>query len=127
MNFDIVLLFSGVVGAMFILLPMKELKKEYYLFAAAALSVIVFVFALRQAKPIFTYMHTLNTLENSFYLKILIKVLGISIITGLTSELAQDLGMQGVSGKVEFAGKVGILLSALPVYDRLFTLIGTIL
>ena len=127
MNFDIILLCSGVVGAMFILVPLKELKKEYFLFASAALAIIIFVFSIKSSKPIFSYMQSFMYLEGSMYLKILIKVLGISVITNLTSELAQDLGVQGVSGKVEFAGKVAILLCAMPVYDQIFSLIGTIL
>lgn len=127
MNFDIIVLCSGVVGAMFILIPIKEMKNEYYVFALAALSIVIFIFAIRQSKPIFEYMKNLFSAEGSFYLKILFKALGISIITNLTSELAQDLGMGSVAGKVEFAGKIGILLSAIPVYDKLFFLIGTML
>ena len=85
MNFDIILLCSGVVGAMFILVPLKELKKEYFLFASAALAIIIFVFSIKSSKPIFSYMQSFMYLEGSMYLKILIKVLGISVITNLTS------------------------------------------
>lgn len=127
MSFDILALCSAVVGAMFILIPMKEFKNEYFKFAVAGLGVLVFVIAINAAKPIFSYLEQLSEEETSFYFKILIKILGISIITNLTSELAHDLGADGVSGKVEFAGKVAVLLSAIPVYDRLFGLIGEII
>jgi stage III sporulation protein AD len=127
MNFDVVALCGAVVGAMFILLPMKELKNEYFLFATAGLAVIVFIFSIKNAKPLFDYIGRLSGEGKNTYFKILTKVLGISIITGLTSEFALDLGMKGVSGKIEFAGKVAVLLSALPVYDELFTLVYSVL
>lgn len=127
MSFDIVLLCGAVVGAMFVLVPIKELKSEYFTFAAVALSVIIFVFSLKLAKPIFSYINSLMSFEGSLYLKILMKILGITLITNLTSELASDLGMSAVSGKVEFAGKVAILMCSMPIYDELFELVGTVL
>lgn len=127
MTFDVVALCGAVVGAMFILLPMKEFKNEYFLFATAGLSVIVFIFSVKSAKPLFDYIERLSGEGKTAYLKILTKVLGISIITGLTSEFALDLGMKGISGKIEFAGKVAVLLSALPVYDELFILVESVL
>lgn len=115
------------MGAMFVLVPIKELKSEYFTFAAVALSVIIFVFSLKFAKPIFSYINSLMSFEGSLYLKILMKILGITLITNLTSELASDLGMSAVSGKVEFAGKVAILMCSMPIYDELFELVGTVL
>ena len=126
MTLDIVLLCSVVIGALFVLIPMKELKREYFLFAAAGLSVVIFVFSLKSAKPIFQYIEKITNSEASFYLKILVKILGISIITNLTSEFSKDMGAESVSGKVEFAGKIAILLAAVPVYDNLFRLVESI-
>ncbi len=127
MNFDITMLCAAVVGAMFLFVPMKEMKSEYFTFATAGLAVIVFIAAVKAAKPLFSYIEILSNDGKTVYLKILTKVLGISIITNLTSEFALDLGMKGISGKVEFAGKVAVLLSAVPVYDELFRLVGSII
>ena len=127
MSFNIVTLASAVVGALFILIPLKEFKNEYFKFAIAGLGILVFVISLKAAKPIFIYLEELANEEYSLYFKILIKVLGISIITNLTSELAFDLGANGICSKIEFAGKVAVLLSAIPIYDKLFGLIGEII
>ncbi len=127
MSFDILALCSAVVGALFILIPLKEFKNEYFKFALAGLGVLVFVIAINAAKPLFIYLEELSKEESSFYFKILIKILGISIVTNITSELASDIGANAISGKVEFAGKVAVLLSAIPVYDRLFGLIGEVI
>lgn len=127
MTLDVVALCSMVVGALFVLVPMKELKKEYFFFATAGLSVAIFVFALKGAKPLFQYATNLAHSEASIYLKTLLKILGISVITSLTSEFAKDMGAESVSGKVEFAGKVAILLIAIPIYDNLFLLVESVL
>ncbi len=127
MTTDVIALCSMVIGALFVLVPMKELKKEYFLFATAGLSVIIFVFALKSAKPILQYLEAFSRNEASLYLKTLVKVSGISVITTLTSEFAKDMGVESVSGKVEFAGKVAILLCAIPIYDNLFLLVESVL
>ena len=127
MTTDVIALCSMVKGALFVLVPMKELKKEYFLFATAGLSVIIFVFALKSAKPILQYLEAFSRNEASLYLKTLVKVSGISVITTLTSEFAKDMGVESVSGKVEFAGKVAILLCAIPIYDNLFLLVESVL
>ena len=119
MNFSIVVLCGATVGAMVILFPVKELKNNYFLIAVAALSLLITVYALRGAGPIFLYLESLYSSHLSSYFKPLIKVLGITLICNTTSSLATDLGMGSITGKVELAGKIAIIISVLPLFDTL--------
>ena len=123
MNFSIVALCGAVVGAMVILFPVKEMKNSYFFIAVAALSLLITVYSLRGAGPIFFYLESLYSSHLSTYFKPLIKILGITLICNTTSELASDLGMGSITGKVELAGKIAIIISVLPLFD---TLIGEI-
>ncbi|MBE6701397.1 MAG: hypothetical protein E7582_05875 [Ruminococcaceae bacterium] len=124
MSYDFFALCMGVLGALLLIIPLKEFKNEYFALSLSAISVLVISISLKGAKPLFSYMTSFSMGEYNLYLKTMVKALGISIVANLTSELAEDLGMKSLSGKVEFAGKVAIMLSAMPVFDNLFNLVS---
>ncbi len=127
MSFNILLLCGAVIGALFLLLPVKELKNSYFSIAVIALSVLVTASALKAVTPVLTYLGTFYDSAVTEYFKVLIKVLGITVICSITSDLAAELGVSTLSGKVEFAGKVAVILSAMPIFDSLFSEIGRLI
>ncbi|NLU42523.1 MAG: stage III sporulation protein AD [Firmicutes bacterium] len=50
------------------------------------------------------------------YIKAILKVVGISYIAGFSAQMCRDAGESALASKVELAGKVMILLIALPVF-----------
>jgi stage III sporulation protein AD len=50
------------------------------------------------------------------YIKAILKVVGISYIAGFSAQMCRDAGESALASKVELAGKVVILLIALPVF-----------
>lgn len=119
MTLDMLLLCGAVIGTLFLLLPVKEMKNSYYPIAVTALSVLVTAYTLKGSTPLFNYFALMSDSDSSVYFKTLIKVLGITLVCNITSDLATELGMNTLSGKVEFAGKIAVLLSAVPVFDSL--------
>jgi stage III sporulation protein AD len=57
------------------------------------------------------------------YLVILLKVLGIAYLTTIGAALIQDMGEQALAGKVEMAGKLLILVLAVPVLTAILQLL----
>ncbi len=51
----------------------------------------------------------------SSYLALLLKVVGISYLTVFVAQLAQDAGETGTGMRVELAGKIAILVLAIPL------------
>jgi stage III sporulation protein AD len=49
------------------------------------------------------------------FLKTVLKVVGIAYLAGFASQVCRDAGEGAMAGKIELAGKVGILLLAMPV------------
>lgn len=115
------ILFGAIIGAIFLLIPIKEMKNSYFPIAVTALSAIVMAYSLKGAIPIFNYFNTFYNSDLSVYFKVLVKVLGITLVCNITTDLATEMGMNTLSGKVEFAGKIAVLLSAIPLFDQLFS------
>ena len=52
---------------------------------------------------------------NSFYLGSILKVVGIAYIAEFSSQICRDIGQGALAMKVEMAGKVGIMMLAIPI------------
>ena len=59
---------------------------------------------------------------DSAYINIIVKALGISLVTQFSSDLCKDAGENALASKTEFAGKIVMLASALPIIRSLFEL-----
>ncbi len=53
--------------------------------------------------------------------EVVIKAVGISILTQLTSDLCIDSGQRAMSSLVLLAGKVSIVISAFPIFGELLS------
>ena len=58
---------------------------------------------------------------------ILLKVMGIAYLTEFSAQLCKDAGYGAIAMKVELAGKLMILVTALPVFQSLADLILSLL
>ena len=56
---------------------------------------------------------------NSEYFTIVLKSLGICYVTQLASDTCRDSGYSAIASKVELAGKVSIVVIALPLFTNL--------
>lgn len=57
------------------------------------------------------------------YIKLLIKVLGICIITQFVSELCKDSGENSLASQIEFAGKIIVVTLMLPLLKSIINLV----
>lgn len=58
---------------------------------------------------------------NPEYAKVLLKSVGICFICQFSSDICKDSGQSALAGKVELAGKILILVSALPLMEEILT------
>lgn len=64
---------------------------------------------------------------NTEFVSISIKVIGIAYICRFASDLCRDCGQSAIASKVEFGGRIIILLYALPAAEKLLDMIVSIL
>lgn len=53
---------------------------------------------------------------------VLVKSLGVCLITQFTADVCRDAGESGLASRAEFAGKVALLLLALPLFQQIASL-----
>jgi stage III sporulation protein AD len=51
----------------------------------------------------------------SIYLRTILKIIGIAYIAEFGAQIVRDAGQEGIASKIEFAGKVLILVMAVPI------------
>jgi len=113
------------IVACIIAVVLKEYKPEYQMMISILTGVIIFGYALVQALPVFTSMMDMfsQTSLPSDYAMILMKALGLCLVTQLTSDVCNDSGHSAIASKVELVGKIAILLQALPLFEQLLQII----
>ncbi len=62
---------------------------------------------------------------NADYIVILFKVLGICFLTEFTCDTVTEAGMLSLATNISFAGKVTVLIAALPLFNDMIKAIAT--
>lgn len=100
---------------------LRQYKPEYALVVSLACGVLLFSMILVNLTPAFQSMANLmqRAAIHAEYTKAIVKTLGICYVTQLAADACRDAGQTAIASKVELAGKVAIVLIALPLFDNL--------
>ena len=116
-------LFAAVCGAL-----LKRGQKEFALLFSLAAAVLFFVCILPQITQLtetFAQWAELSGMPEVF--GVLLKALGIVLIGRITVDLCKDAGESALASGVELAVKTAVLLTALPLLNRLLLLLREVL
>ena len=118
----------GIIATMLILV-LKEEKSELALMCSIAASIIILLYIFSQFSEIISLIDKLidNTGINKDYLKIILKIVGISYIVEFGKNVCKDAGESSISNKIEIAGKVVIVSLSIPVITSLIEIVTGIL
>ncbi|GGF08288.1 stage III sporulation protein AD [Halobacillus andaensis] len=118
---DIVQIVSlGLVASLLIIL-LKEHKSSIAFLLLLFTVILIFIAVIDHVKYIFSllqYMAEQAQVE-SIYFKTILKIIGIAYITEFGSQLIRDAGLNSLASKVELAGKLFILMLAIPIITAL--------
>ncbi len=106
-----------VIAQLLVYSLLRQYKPELAVFAQLGFSaVLVFLIGdqLRETLGMFEGLFSAGA-GASLYVSVLIKVLGITLITQVLSDMCRDSGETAAATKLEFAGKVIITAVSLPV------------
>ncbi len=118
----------GIVSIAVVLLAIqfKSIKPEYGIFISVAGCVFIFIFLLSKLSEIVSLVDKLSDLTSvsKEYIKILLKITGITFISEIASDISKDCGYTAVANQVQIFGKVSILVISLPVFTELISKVG---
>jgi stage III sporulation protein AD len=119
---------AAVIGVLLALTLKKNNPEQSFMLSVGVICVLSFL----SATAIMSVMDYLRGLAEGIGLDdgvfdTLIKVLGISVIMRITSELCRDVNEQGIAAAVDVGGTVLIIYTALPLFTAVLNLVKGIL
>lgn len=122
-------LVGAALTAVILAVTLKSIKAEYALIVSLACGILLLLWALSLTEPIFEQLSLLldKTGLESEYTSILAKALGVSVCAQLAADACCDAGESAIGSKIEFAGKICLLLMSLPLFSRLLEMASEIL
>jgi stage III sporulation protein AD len=106
----------GFVVTLLILI-IRQQKPELAVQLGITLAAIIFLMVLSKIQVVLNVFQDLADKANisQMYLNTILKIIGIAYITEFGSQVCRDAGEGAVAGKIEFAGKIMIMVMAIPI------------
>ncbi|HBM97929.1 MAG TPA: hypothetical protein DD413_00745 [Ruminococcus sp.] len=107
------------VVAVIMMVTLKPRNSEIALMLGISCSVIILMMILSQVSTITQTVNQIIAVSgiSTSYIVILLKVIGICIITEFAVNTCKDAGSQTLSNNVSLAGKIMVTVTSLPLYS----------
>lgn len=117
----------GVMAAL-LAIPLRKDKSEFSMIIIMTACLLIGAMALWKIEGVIGFLKSLETYmgNSSVYLKILLKMIGITYVAEFGSSLCRDAGYSAVASQIEFYGKLMILAVSLPILMTLFEILSDI-
>lgn len=99
----------------------KNVKTEYALWITLAAGIILGLSVIIKLEAIIEELKFLQSYfaEYASYIKILIKIIGITYLSEFSADLCKDAGANTLAAQVELFGKLSILVLCMPILTSL--------
>ena len=110
-------------------LLLKSYKPEFAMACAIITAVTILALSIVDIRAIVNFMDALSgrTGIASPVMTVLLKSLGIAYVAQLGADICRDSGQEAAASKVELAGKLSILIIALPLFESMINMIANLL
>lgn len=117
------------VISVIIMLMLKPKNGEIAIMLGLCASVIILICVLSQVSQIMDTINSIIAISgiSTSYIAILLKTIGICLITEFAVNTCKDAGSQSLAGNVSLAGKILITITALPLYSDILNTINGLL
>lgn len=118
-----------ILTALFFVLFFKDKRSDLAMLIMIAAGAVVFIFCLTKLGEIITFLNKMAQKAgiDTVYISIVLKILAICYLSSFASEICKDAGASSLASKVEFAGKIFILILAIPILGAVLSSILEIL
>ena len=106
----------GITGVLLAVL-LKETRPGFSVFISMSVCILIFFYGIGRLEAVADALATLQKAVNlkDSYLKVLLKMAGITYLADFSASLCQDAGYSAIAGQIEFFGKISILAVSAPV------------
>jgi stage III sporulation protein AD len=110
-----------IVGIAFLatvlILVIREQKPTFAFLLAAFTGIGIFLALIGKIGDVVSVLDELASRSGipAVYLKTMLKIIGIAYIAEFGAQIVRDAGLESIASKIEFAGKMLILVMAVPI------------
>ncbi|GGH25191.1 stage III sporulation protein AD [Paenibacillus segetis] len=100
-----------------LILVIKEQKPIFAFLIAASTGILIFMYLIGKIGGIIEVLEQLaeSSGVQMIYLKTILKIIGIAYIAEFGAQIVRDAGQESIASKIELAGKVLIMVLAIPI------------
>lgn len=104
---------------------LRQQKPEFALQVSIVTGLIIFIFVIGKLNYVIEVLNNLAKRVDMdlLYFTTILKVIGVAYIAEFGAQIARDAGEGAIASKVELAGKILIMVLAVPVLTSLLDLI----
>lgn len=108
---------------------LNQYRPEYKLYISAATGIIIILLVLGKLMAVFEVIKDIVfRLEvEAVYLRSIFKIIAIAYVAEFGAQLCEDCGESSIATKIEFAGKVIIIVLALPIMLAVLDLVTNLI
>ncbi|GAB4073488.1 stage III sporulation protein AD [Barrientosiimonas marina] len=116
----------GIIASL-LYVVLKEINPSFAFILILITTILIFLVVMQQIGIIFEMITSLGSKANvdGMYMDTILKIIGISYITEIGANLTRDAGLESVAAKIELAGKIFILVLAVPIIKAVIEAILT--
>ncbi|ERI91326.1 stage III sporulation protein AD [Clostridiales bacterium oral taxon 876 str. F0540] len=114
---EIVKIVAFAFIALFIVIILRKSNDTLAIQVSTVVGILIFLFMISKITAILQLLQQLAIKANIdfVYLNTVFKILGIAYLASFCSEICRDAGEGNIAMKVEFAGKILILVLSIPI------------
>ncbi|MFD2625855.1 stage III sporulation protein AD [Salibacterium salarium] len=115
--------------ATFLVLVVKENKPVIALAIALVAGSMIFLFIMAPLQSAIELIITLSGQAgiNNMYIQTLLKIIGIAYLSEFGAHIARDADQESIAAKIELAGKMLIIMLAIPIFEVLIETVMALL
>lgn len=106
----------GLIATILILI-VKEQKPMFAFLIATTAGILIFLFVIGKIGSVISVLERMaeSSGMDEVHLKTILKIIGIAYIAEFGAQIVRDAGQESIASKIELAGKVLILVLAVPI------------
>jgi stage III sporulation protein AD len=103
--------------ATFLALILQEQTPMFAFLLTVFVGAIIFFFLIDQIVAVIQMIEriAINANINGMYIETILKIIGIAYIAEFGAQITKDAGQAAIAAKIELAGKILILVMAIPI------------
>ena len=128
-SMEIIKIIGVGLTALVIIIIIKQYKPEFAIYVSLIAGAIILFMVMNKLAGVINLLNSLTrkTSMNSEFIKILLKITGISILTEFAVSICKDSGETAIASKIDLSGKIIIIAMSIPIISALLELILKIL